>query len=278
MLLLTCTLISYQYLIYSDNDFSKERYPNAFKYLEENKEILLDRRGPRTGEYEWWRLHRPSIKEVFESDEKILVPYRAERNRFGYDNQKLFNNGGDIRAIKILDNEYETKFITAILNSTLINWYYGFIGKPKGNSREYFNKPLSQIPIPKASKDKQHILSSKANLIIKAKLNREKVHILFCKYVQSHFAIEKLTKKLQNWHYSDFSNFIKELNNSIKKSGGEKLSKSDEMDWMELFETKKAEAQTLKSKIEKTDKEIDQMVYELYGLTEEEIEIVEKSK
>ena len=46
---------------------------------------------------------------------------------------------------------------------------------------------------------------------------------------------------------------------------------------MELFETKKTEAQTIKAEIEKTDKEIDQMVYELYGLTEEEIKIVEGS-
>ena len=47
------------------------------------------------------------------------------------------------------------------------------------------------------------------------------------------------------------------------------------MEWMELFETKKAEAQILKAEIDQTDAAIDQMVYELYGLTEEEIQIVE---
>jgi type II restriction/modification system DNA methylase subunit YeeA len=49
----------------------------------------------------------------------------------------------------------------------------------------------------------------------------------------------------------------------------------DEMEWMEVFETKKAEAQTLKVEIDKTDDQIDAMVYELYGLSEEEIKIVE---
>ena len=44
---------------------------------------------------------------------------------------------------------------------------------------------------------------------------------------------------------------------------------------MEVFETKKAEAQTLKVQIDKIDNEIDQMVYKLYDLTEEEIKIVE---
>ena len=33
----------------------------------------------------------------------------------------------------------------------------------------------------------------------------------------------------------------------------------------------------IKSQIDQTDKEIDRMVYELYGLTEEEIQIVENS-
>jgi Cys-tRNA synthase (O-phospho-L-seryl-tRNA:Cys-tRNA synthase) len=30
-----------------------------------------------------------------------------------------------------------------------MNWYYDFIGKPKGKMREYFNIPMSKIPIHK---------------------------------------------------------------------------------------------------------------------------------
>ena len=97
------------------------------------------------------------------------------------------------------------------------------------------------------------------------------------KYIKSQFKGLDFTKKLQNWHNLEFGDFIKELNKAIKKAGGEKLSKMDEMEWMDVFETKKAEAQNLKAEIDKTDKEIDQMVYDLYGLTEDEIKIVEES-
>ncbi|MBL7138653.1 MAG: hypothetical protein ISS17_07765 [Bacteroidales bacterium] len=48
------------------------------------------------------------------------------------------------------------------------------------------------------------------------------------------------------------------------------------MEWMEVFETKRAEIQSLQSQIDKTDREIDRIIYELYGLTEEEIKIVER--
>lgn len=44
---------------------------------------------------------------------------------------------------------------------------------------------------------------------------------------------------------------------------------------MGLFKAQKAKALFLQQEINHTDKEIDKMVYELYGLTEEEIRIVE---
>jgi len=47
---------------------------------------------------------------------------------------------------------------------------------------------------------------------------------------------------------------------------------------MELFEENKKKAVELQGQIDATEKEIDQMVYELYGLTDEEIRIVEQSK
>ena len=46
---------------------------------------------------------------------------------------------------------------------------------------------------------------------------------------------------------------------------------------IEYFNSQKEIVKKLKTAINKTDKEIDQMVYELYGLTKEEIEIVENS-
>jgi hypothetical protein len=46
---------------------------------------------------------------------------------------------------------------------------------------------------------------------------------------------------------------------------------------MQYFNKKKTEANALQSEIDRIDKEIDQMVYALYGLTPEEREIVENS-
>ena len=142
-------------LIYTDNNFDKKLFPCTFTYLESFKDMLLQRRGPLHNEYEWWRLHRPSLKHIFDAPEKILVPYRAHRNTFAYDDEQCFNDGGDIRAIVITDKRFSYKYVLALLNSTLLDWFYGFIGKPKGDAREYFNKPLALIPIKQPSSVKE---------------------------------------------------------------------------------------------------------------------------
>jgi len=46
---------------------------------------------------------------------------------------------------------------------------------------------------------------------------------------------------------------------------------------MQYFNEQKEKAQKLKSEIDKIDQEIDQLVYQLYDLTPEEIAIIEES-
>ena len=99
----------------------------------------------------------------------------------------------------------------------------------------------------------------------------------FSKYFSSKYRILKISGKLEKWFELDFSIFINELNKSIKSGKGEILQKKDEFEWMELFEENKKKALEHKLQIDQADKEIDRMVYDLYGLTEDEIQIVENS-
>ena len=101
--------------------------------------------------------------------------------------------------------------------------------------------------------------------------------IKFSSYFANQYQIEKLTGKLEKWYSLEFVDFIKELNKAIKTIKGTPLTKKDEFEWIDLFEENKQKALSLKAEIDKTDKEIDQMVYDLYELTEEEIKIVENS-
>ena len=141
----------------------------------------------------------------------------------------------------------------------------------QGGFFDFRRDKVLQIPISKKINDSNELgklaESQQNNNIILAE-NIQK----FQRTIQRKFNLEDLPKKLQDWYLLSYADFIKEL---AKKKV--KLSLAEEAEWEDYFETESKKAQDLKAQIDKTDKEIDQMVYELYGLSEEEIGIVENS-
>ena len=94
----------------------------------------------------------------------------------------------------------------------------------------------------------------------------------FQRTIQRKFELETLSKKLQDWYLLSYADFVKELA-KLKI----KLTLSQEAQWEEYFIPEAKKMLDIKNDIDATDKAIDTMVYELYGLTQEEIEIVEQS-
>ena len=92
----------------------------------------------------------------------------------------------------------------------------------------------------------------------------------FLNRVTDNFELNKVSKKVNVFYESDFKTFVTEL-----KKQKIKLSLLQQDEWEEYFNIYKNEINQLQTEINITDNEIDQMVYKLYDLTEEEIEIVE---
>jgi len=161
------------YLIYASDELNPNNAPNIISHLKSFRNDLEARAEACDGLYPWYRLQRPRSKELFDSEEKIIVPYRAEANQFGYDEQQRYNDGGDVRIIVMKNADYPTKYVLAILNSKLMNYYYRFIGRKKGNMFEYFVEPLQKIPIAKASKlEKEQLIDlAEKMLSINKRLN-----------------------------------------------------------------------------------------------------------
>ena len=136
---------------------------------------------------------------------------------------------------------------------------------------------ILEFPLPdKLSEESINYLSEKVDTILSLNKDLQAVNKKFGNYFSGQYKLEKLPKKLENWSELSFTDFITELNKAIKTTGQTQLTKKDEFEWLDVFEENKTKAQTLKSQIETTEKAIDAMVYELYGLSEEEIGIVEK--
>lgn len=223
-------------------------------------------------------LHRARSKDIFESNEKLLVQRitgGAKPLKVAYDNSRYYNRESLNNIILKSDSNFLSRYILCLLNSSLINWYYNnqFTNSSTltvNISKEY----LSKIPIAKTNN--QDIFIKKADKMIRDTETLFSYSEKFSRYIESNFDNIVCSSKIMNFHQLEFIDFIKELNKCIKKSKGEKLSKIQEIDWMDVFEIKKKEALLLKAEIDKNDREIDQMVYELYDLTENEIKIVEQ--
>jgi hypothetical protein len=193
--------------------------------------------------------------------------------------EEIFLNNKSIVNIVKKDNGFELKCLLPILNSKLISFFHQRMAV-KGN-RTLFPKvvvkDIKNYPFPELNNEEINELVNFSDLMLLSIKELTQLKEKFCKYVSSSLNIENIIPKIFNWDELQFSEFIKELNKAIKTAKGTPLSKKDEFEWMDLFEENKKKALELKSQIDQTDAAIDRMVYELYGLTEEEIQIVENS-
>ena len=192
---------------------------------------------------------------------------------FAYDDKKIPSLNTMYNIVNI-DKNFDDFYILSILNSKLMKKYW--LSKYNDN-KDLFPKikgyQLKELPIKKISLEAQQPFIEKADKMLFLNKNLQELSQKFQRLLTRKFELEKLTTKLQDWYLLEFSEFVKEL-----KKSKIKLSLKEEIEWEEIFLEKKEEAEKVKNEIEMTDKEIDGMVYELYGLSEEEIKIIEGEK
>jgi hypothetical protein len=161
------------------------------------------------------------------------------------------------------------KYILSILNSKLINYWYA---KTYQSGLHIKINHLKQIPIVPILIKQQEPFVEKADLMLALNKKLQETKQNFTKELK----LEKIPKKLQNFETLEFDEFVKEYTKAKKLKFADKLEERNfKNDWKSLFENDAKIAQELKAQINTTDKEIDKMVYELYGLSDDEVEIVE---
>jgi hypothetical protein len=159
------------------------------------------------------------------------------------------------------------------LNSKLLNFIYQNISQEKGRTFAEVKKVyLSKLPIKIVDDNVQFSLIEKADKMLELNQQLQDKKNKFLNRVRDNFEPEKSTKKLDAFYDFEFKDFVSEL-----KKQNIKLSLLQQDEWEDYFTAYKSEINKLQSEIAATDKAIDQMVYELYGLTEDEIKIVEEA-
>ncbi len=234
-------------------------YFNRYKSLWDNNYWI---------QYGEW-LAAPRDKDIFEAAEKLIFRQTAD-SIVGHFITKGFIMRDNTH---ILLNKYESKFnlkyVLALLNSKLTDWYYWTINPERGEAMAQVKAfHLDMLPF-KSTSDQQPFIA-KADLMLSLNKELQEVSGKFQRSIMRKFALEELPGKLQNWYQLTYAEFISELGKKKVK-----LTLSDEAEWESYFVQEADKALGIKNQLDSTDREIDQLVYALYGLTEEEISIVE---
>lgn len=254
----------------------QSRYPLAFSYLLNFKETLIAKKVKyKTNPSLWWGLHNSRDLNLF-CNAKIVTPYLANTCQMSFDSSGSFFTNDKCSILKVKDTycEYAKSYL-AILNSRLC-WF--FISNTSSEfSGQYFvfsNLFINPFPLPDFSiqKESAEILSNLADTMLNLNKSLQQKRSKFLHRLSTSEGFEniKITSTLEKFDESDFKTFVAEL-----KKQKIKLSLTQQDEWEEYFTTYKNECNDLSKKITATDREIDQKVYELYGLTDEEIAIVE---
>lgn len=250
-------------------DFNNHR--EVISFLEKDKDKLSNRaiidKGIEKGTKKWYEYQQIKLNFPFR-EEYIVYPDISSAVNFTIAKDVLI----DMTCFGLPTN---SKSVLGILNSKLIEVYLNSVCvKARGGYLRLKSQYILNIPLPENFESKD--LNSAVTLVLDTYSSFNDQKRKFINFVLSQNNIS-VNKKLENWHELDFADFIKELNKAIKKAGGTPLTKKDEFEWLELFEDNKKKAQELQTQITQTEKTIDTMVYDLYGLTQEEREIVENS-
>ena len=157
-------------LIYIDWLEKPSKIPNLINHLKKFKPIIEDQKiRYEEPNWPWYALHRPRDINIFNSKEKIIVPYRSKKNKFGYSQNPIFSSRDVFFIIGKSEATLSLSYLLALLNSKLFYIWLYHRGKRKGQTLELYGTPLSEIPIKEINKEEQQPFVDKANKIISLK-------------------------------------------------------------------------------------------------------------
>ena len=270
--------IIFPYLVNNDKaipmseEYIKDNFPKGYEYLKANEVFLRGReKGRFDNPEEWFLFSRKQGIDGVEK-EKIITPDIAYKSQMSFDNSNFYHGTTLYSFIKNDDIKENYMFYLSIFNSSIM-WFFikNTSTELRGGYFRFKTKYLEPFPLPKLEKlEDQDLFVEKAGIMLELNQTFQIKKTKFLNRITDNFDLDKLSKKLGAFYESDFKTFLKELK---KKKVTLSLKEQDE--WEEYFESYQKELLEIKSQIDTTDKQIDEMVYALYGLSEDEVAVVE---
>lgn len=250
----------------------QSQYPAIYEHLLNFKDRLSARNKAETGiRYEWYALQRWAADYYTEfSKPKIIYPNMTAFYPFSYDEKGCFSNDKSF-ILTAKDKSISIKFLLSVLNSKIAKLWIKLNCPELGvEGREIRKVYFEKFCIPNVAPEFQTQLADFADEMIR--LNAEISSLsngFFTILRANNYEIAKIPTALNEFYNLDFKEFLK-----LTKL---KIDMSKQGDLLKFFNNYKQQCQTLNEQIVKTESKINQAVYKLYELNDDEIKMIENS-
>lgn len=212
-----------------------------------------------------WHFDKKIILQriVGQNKNKISATLDLEKNII-FPNANLVNLKEDV--------EIDIALFLGILNSKLVSFFWNlFIGESNTNITK---KAFESIPVPDLSKMNEDNVSGIVKDIIHNNRELQSIKNKFFNRIKSNFNQQiSINSKIQSFEELTFNEFVEE----IKLKQKVKFSLVEQDEWEEYFNLNKNKILEINEKIINLENKLNIIIYGLYDLSDEEIEIIDNS-
>jgi hypothetical protein len=267
---------SEEYMLYVTPGTDLEEYPNVKEHLEKFKGDLEARHDIKKNDnmpwYSWSNLRN---QELYESDEdKILWPMVSPGNKFGFlskDDRAKWS--ADVYYL-VPSEDTSSENLLGLVNSSLMEFYHKRTAKQRNWGYSYGSSYVENYPIKNGG-------SQIENKSLKIYQKRSKFYEEtknFKEWVRSDWGVKldelSLKTKLREYWEYDFDEFMRVAKKNKSQIDGSVNSREFRELMKEEWESSMDNLRPLMQQIDELENEIDAIVFDLYNLTEEEVETV----
>ena len=170
------------------------------------------------------------------------------------------------KEMETLSCDCDLRYLLAILNS---KYAIELLNNIRGGDMNIYPEHIRNIPIPHIPQESQQPFVFLADTMLSLNQQLQEKRSRFLRRLNDNLDGVKITTALQQFDQLDFKGLMTEL-----KKQKIHIPVKEQDEWEDFFNERVAECQELSAQIKATDEEIDNKVFDLYGLTEEERKVV----
>lgn len=176
---------------------------------------------------------------------------------------KAYRNDDERALFEEISISYSYKALLAIFNSSLIRYE---LNTERRSNIHIYPDDWKRLALPNVKAEQLISLETLADTMLSLHKQLQEKRSRFLRRLSENFEGVKITTALQTFDQMEFKAFVAEL-----KKQKIKLSLAQQDEWEDYFNQYVQACRQLSTQIAQTDKEIDLRVYDLYGLTYDEV-------